>query len=234
VNPNALGSDLDQAVLGVFERDGFAILPRVLDDATLERFRDEADRLLRDSDDRGGVRNALGKSAISRDSTIAREIATSVLGPGTRLTKLTVFDKSPTANWTVPWHQDLTITVAERLDVEGFGPWSMKDGLPHVQAPVGILERIVAVRIHLDETPADNGALRVLAGTHHRGRLTANELRLLGEQSDETICPVALAGAMLMSPLLVHASRPAPWPARRRVLHYECCATPLPRGLAWA
>jgi ectoine hydroxylase-related dioxygenase (phytanoyl-CoA dioxygenase family) len=205
-----------------------------LDATTLERFRDESDRLLRDSADRGGARNALETSAIFRESTVALDLATAVLGPGTVLTKLTLFDKSPAANWKVPWHQDLTITVAERRDVEGFGPWSTKAGLPHVQAPAAVLANILAVRIHLDETPADNGALHVLAGSHGRGRLTAEGLRSLRAEMSETICPVPAAGAMLMSPLLVHASRPAALPARRRVLHYECCAQQLPAGLSWA
>ena len=34
------------------------------------------------------------------------------------------FDKSPEANWLVPWHQDLTLALRSRAEVPGFGPWS--------------------------------------------------------------------------------------------------------------
>ncbi len=145
-----------------------------------------------------------------------------------------MFDKTPRSNWKVPWHQDLTIAVSERREVAGFGPWSVKDGLPHVQPPASLLERIVALRLHLDDTPAANGALRVLAGTHKLGRLSAARIDALRRQIPETVCPVAAGGAMLMSPLLLHASSPSHAPLRRRVLHFEYSAADLPAGLAWA
>ena len=53
------------------------------------------------------------------------------------------FDKTPGANWPVLWHQDLTIAVAEQHDLEGWGPWSTKADVPHVQPPVPILVPIM-------------------------------------------------------------------------------------------
>lgn len=221
--------------LGVsFERDGFAILPAVVESSALEALRAEADRLLGESDARGGVRNALRKSSLFRGEGLAEEIAATLLGPATRVTKLTVFDKTPRANWKVPWHQDLTISVAERREVEGFGPWSTKGGVVHVQPPVAVLQRIVAVRIHLDATPVENGALRVLAGSHRMGRLTREQISELRRRVAETHCPVPAGGAMVLSPLLVHSSSPAASPRRRRVLHFELSSVPLPGGLTWA
>jgi len=217
-----------------FARDGFVILPALVGGAALDALCTEADRLLRDADERGGVRNGLMKSAILRDSGPALEIATSLLGSEARVTKLTLFDKSPAANWKVPFHQDLTISVAERGEVDGFGPWSTKDGVPHVQPPIQVLQQVVAIRIHLDATPADHGALRVLAGSHRLGRLTAEEMASLRQRLSETVCPVPLGGAMAMSPLLVHASSSSTSPDRRRVLHYEFSSCALPGGLAWA
>jgi hypothetical protein len=78
----------------------------------------------------------------------------------------TLFDKTADANWLVPWHQDLTICVKKKVDVPGYGPWTIKAGVPHVQPPVAILDRRLAVRIHLDNCSERNGALRVLPGTH--------------------------------------------------------------------
>src|SRR5436305_11656262 len=56
------------------------------------------------------------------------------------------FDKSAENNWAVAWHQDLTIAVQEHIDVPGYGPWSAKDGVVHVQPPVEILEQMITVR----------------------------------------------------------------------------------------
>jgi len=218
-------------------QNGFALIPGLLARELIVELRAEADQLLTDSDERGGVRNALAKSQLFRELAASGpigQVARQVLGSEAVPTKLTIFDKSPVANWKVPWHQDLTIRVRERFGVPGFGPWSIKDGEPHVQPPVSLLERILAVRLHLDDTPADNCALRIIPGSHRFGRLTAEEIAALRRERSEVVCPVGAGGAMLMSPLLLHASSVAAKASRRRVAHYEFCATPLPSPLSWS
>lgn len=220
-----------------FESRGFLVVPRVVQGELLETLRAEADRLLTGSAERGGVRNGLAKSAVLSDlagSGVPLRMARSVLGSQATPTKLTIFDKTSDANWRVPWHQDLTITVAERCDHPGYGPWSVKDGLPHVQPPVHVLQQTVAVRLHLDDTPSANGALRVLPGTHLMGRLLDVRIQDLRSQIEAEVCSLPAGGAMLMSPLLLHSSCRAASPKRRRVLHFEYSAALLPEGLSWA
>jgi ectoine hydroxylase-related dioxygenase (phytanoyl-CoA dioxygenase family) len=183
------------------------------------------------------VRNVLDKSEalrrLARDGPPAR-LAVALLGEAAQPTKLTLFDKTAQANWKVPWHQDLTIAVTDRVEADGFGPWSIKDGVHHVQAPASVLGAILAIRLHLDDTPATNGALRVIPGSHRLGRLSGDEIASLLSKQPETLCPLPAGGAMLMSPLLLHASSPAVQPGRRRILHFEYGATDLPAGLSWA
>jgi ectoine hydroxylase-related dioxygenase (phytanoyl-CoA dioxygenase family) len=159
---------------------------------------------------------------------------TSVLGDRARPTKATFFDKTPQANWKVPWHQDMTIAVRERNDVPGFGPWSVKGGVPHVLAPPDVLQHIVALRLHLDDCDIDNGALHVLPGSHLQGRLSHESLAEMRRSTDEVVVAVPKGGAMLMYPLLAHASSSAKQPQHRRVLHIEYAAIDLPGGLRWA
>ena len=220
-----------------FLETGFAVVEGVLEKADLEPLRDEVDLLLSAKRTAGGVRNVLGKSRLLRElaeSECAEVLARTILGSAPQPTKLTIFDKSVVANWKVPWHQDLTISVAERREVVGFGPWSTKDGVANVQPPASVLSQVVAIRLHLDETSPSNGALRVLSGTHKFGRLSPSQIAAFREQVPETVCPVGSGGCMLMSPLLLHASSQASSPRRRRVLHFEYSAIELPGGLAWA
>jgi Phytanoyl-CoA dioxygenase (PhyH) len=143
------------------------------------------------------------------------------------------FDKSSDTNWLVPWHQDLTLALRARADVTGFGPWSMKDGVPHVQAPVALLQQMLTVRLHLDDADGSNGALRVLPGSHRLGRLSADCIqRLRGEHSD-FLCIVSAGDAVLMRPLLLHASGRSASKHHRRVLHIEYAAFTLPDELHW-
>jgi hypothetical protein len=143
------------------------------------------------------------------------------------------FDKSAEGNWLVPWHQDLTLAVRERSETPGFGPWSVKDGVPHVQPPVELLEQMLTVRIHLDDADESNGALRVLPGSHRLGRLPAERIQELRTQLAETLCNARAGDVLLMRPLLLHASSRSTKPGHRRVLHVEYAAFELPPNLDW-
>src|ERR1700677_81914 len=131
------------------------------------------------------------------------------------------FDKSPDANWLVAWHQDLTLAVRERAEVPGFEPWSNKEGVPHVQPPAELLEQMLTVRLHLDNCDEENGALRVLPGSHRHGKLSPARIRELRAQSSDYLCVVPSGGALIMKPLLLHASGRSLSNAHRRILHIE-------------
>lgn len=143
------------------------------------------------------------------------------------------FDKSSAANWLVPWHQDLTIALHSRADVAAFGPWSVKEGIPHAQPPVELLKRMLTLRLHLDDADAGNGALRILPGSHRYGRLSSGQIQQLRAEVSEILCPVAAGDAMLMRPLLLHASGRATDERHRRVVHIEYAAFELPPPLQW-
>jgi len=143
------------------------------------------------------------------------------------------FDKSPEANWLVTWHQDLTLALQSRADVAGFGPWSVKDGVPHVQPPVEFLEKMLTVRLHLDDADETNGALRVLPGSHRLGRLHFERIQQLRSQQPDFLCAVSAGDALLMRPLLLHASGRSTSGRHRRVLHIEYADFTLPAELQW-
>jgi hypothetical protein len=218
-----------------FTQTGFQIFPAVLDAEQVAPLQREAERLVQSGS--AGCRGVLGESPMIRELTLSdpfRSLANSALPAAAFPVRAIFFDKTPDTNWKIPWHQDLTIAVVESREVEGFGPWSVKDSVPHAHAPVWLLERMVALRLHLDDCPADNGALRVLPGSHREGKLSAAQVATWRERVQETVCEVPAGGALMMMPLLLHASSAATRPGHRRVLHLEYACDPLPGGLRWA
>jgi hypothetical protein len=145
----------------------------------------------------------------------------------------TLFDKSPEKNWLVSLHQDLSIPVRHRVTSPDCSGWSEKDGQVYVQPPVGVLEQLVAVRVHIDDCPADTGALRVVAKSHVKSRLSRGRAAELRRENGETAVPVARGGALVMRPLILHASSKATSLASRRVLHFVFGPPRLPSGLEW-
>ncbi len=143
------------------------------------------------------------------------------------------FDKSPEKNWLVPWHQDLTLALRARAEVPGFGPWSVKDGIPHVQPPIELLRQMLTVRLHLDDADENNGALRVLPGSHRFGRLDAPQIQALRDEHADFLYAASAGDALLMRPLLLHASSRSNSDRHRRILHIEYASSALPSGLEW-
>jgi hypothetical protein len=210
-------------------RDGWVPLPGLLTASALDALRDAA------ADLTGPVRDACAAIPLVREvaqDPRVRGAAGAALGGDPFLVRATWFDKAPGANWPVAWHQDKTIPVAERAEVEGFGPWSVKDGRPHVEAPLAVLERMVAVRILVDDCDAACGPLRVVPGTH-RAKHSRADIDAAVARGPVVDCVGAAGDALLMRPLLVHGSRRAAPGRRRRVLHIEYATGSLAPPLRW-
>jgi hypothetical protein len=184
----------------------------------------------------GGIRDALRRlpdlpRIINHPAVIG--VVRATLGRAAFAVRGVLFDKNAAANWKVPWHQDLTVAVRARTDVDGYGPWSLKAGVPHVQPPAHVLEQMLAVRLHLDNCGTTNGPVRVLAGTHRLGRLSSEAITEAQRRHQEVTCSVGRGGLLAMRPLLLHASSAAVVAQRRRVLHLEFAACELAPGLEW-
>jgi hypothetical protein len=76
------------------------------------------------------------------------------------------FDKPETSNWYVSYHQDLTISLDKKVQIRNYGPWTSKSNQFAVQPPIEILENIFTIRIHLDYTNEQNGALKIIPKSH--------------------------------------------------------------------
>lgn len=184
-----------------------------------------------------GLRNLLQAMPAARDlawSATILNLVQPILGCGAKPVKGILFDKTELANWAVPWHQDITISVRARWSVPGYDAWSEKDGIPHVQPPVEVLENILAVRIHLDPCPAENGALKIIPGSHTHGRLSDDEVDRWRSTVAPVTCSADAGDVLLMRPLILHSSAAATSPNHRRVIHLEYSAYQLPGGLEWS
>lgn len=154
-----------------------------------------------------------------------------ILGPECGLVRILYFDKPPERTWALPWHKDLTIAVKPGCESAAWGRKpTLRAGVPHVEAPLSVLEQMLTLRIHLDPATSENGPLEVLAGSHRTGK------QLVMDDQPETSILTAAGDVLAMRPLLAHCSGKShpETPLHRRILHLEFAATPhLPDGFAW-
>jgi ectoine hydroxylase-related dioxygenase (phytanoyl-CoA dioxygenase family) len=172
---------------------------------------------------RAGARHLMSHPtvvAVANDERLL-VISRRVLGPAAVPFRATLFEKTGRANWLVAWHQDKVLPLASSFESSEWGPWSIKAGVPCSGAPAWALERVVALRVHLDESAGDNGPLRVIPGSHRLGLLSAEAIHELVRTEPFVECQVGRGGVLAMRPLVVHSSSKAISRRPRRVLHIE-------------
>lgn len=161
-----------------------------------------------------------------------KQLVAEVFGDNVFAVKSIYFNKPEKSNWYVAYHQDLTISVDKKVEMEGFGPWTVKQQQFAVQPPLAILERNFTIRIHLDDTDNDNGALKVIPKSHLKGIYRPETIDWNIEE--EVVCEVESGGVMLMKPLILHSSGRTTNGQKRRVIHIEFSDVDLPKGLQWS
>ncbi len=233
---------MSESLLEEIDKCGFATIPQIINDEQIETLikclseLDTSSEVIKKSNAIYGVRNLLNFSPKIQELAKSQKVKSLVgiiLGKNAKPVRAIFFDKTTEANWKVPLHQDLTIAVKEKHETAGFTAWSRKANVQHVQPPISILEKMLTVRIHLDDTDDTNGALKVMPNSHKHGRLSAPEIQDLRKTNQIKVCNVKRGDAFLMRPLIVHSSSAGTNPNHRRVIHIEFSAENLPNNLEW-
>lgn len=198
------------------EKKGFCHVPTCLPVSTLEALRKTIF-----SNDSAGQRCLLDHPSVRETSLALKRqlVATGHLDLTAVAIQAIAFDKTPGTNWKVAWHQDLMFPFAAPVSSPGFDLASIKQGVPYARPPVPVLQRLLAVRLHLDDCGPDNGPLRVSHGTHLDGILDSREIPETVARHGEMALTATAGEALLMRPLLLHASSKATRPDHRRILH---------------
>ena len=212
--------------------DGAQLFTQALDEAACGRLETALAAL---PTSRPGVRIGEGRQLqpFLDDAGPIGAIAASVLGEQARAVRAILIDKTAERNWALGWNQDRTIVVEERIDTDGYGPWTVKSGLIQVEPPFEILERMVTLRVHLDAVDERNAPLRIVPGSHRLGRLPETEIERVVATFGERLCLADRGDVWLYATSIVHASLAADPPRRRRVLQVDFSADAKPGSLAW-
>lgn len=223
-------------MLNKLKSDGFVIAPQIFGCQFVEGLAQEIDTTY-PTISAAGIRGLAQKVKSIRtlaQSSEIRKLVESDLGINGRLVRSIYFNKSADINWQVAWHQDLTIAVQEKLEIEGYRSWSLKEGVPHVHPPLHVLERMLTVRVHLDFADESNGALWVAPGSHRLGKISSSDASNIATRFGKHLCSVNAGDVMLFKPLILHASYKAASTHKRRVIHFEFANVDLPSPLRWS
>lgn len=223
------------------EKYGFSVINKVYSDEEVRRIINVLDHIdttrenFRKSEDLFAIRQFLKEIPEINDLIFngnIKKVVKEIFGEKYFVVKSIYFDKPETSNWYVAYHQDLTISVDKKLELSGFGPWTTKQNQFAVQPPLNVLENIYTIRIHLDDTDENNGALKVIPTSHSKGIYRPETIDWTVET--EEICNVEKGGIMLMKPLTLHGSNRTTNGKKRRVIHIEFSDMELPEVLQWA
>jgi ectoine hydroxylase-related dioxygenase (phytanoyl-CoA dioxygenase family) len=211
-----------------FARHGFAVIPGVADAGRCAQYAAQIS-----AHDTAGSRTLLSQPwcAELAGSLASAPALQGLLPAGHIAVQCTFFEKSGSVNWLVPVHQDLSIPVQERVEDALLRGWSRKEDGWYVQPPAGLLEQMIAVRLHLDPCGATDGPVHVVPGSHLQGVVSPQDAVTM--RQDEVACLAEVGDLLVMRPLLMHRSSKATGASRRRVLHFLFGPAGLPHGLEW-
>lgn len=212
--------------------DGAERTSRVLDERGLKVLKDV---LAGQPQDVAGVRlfAVEGLRAFLEAGGPIGAIATRALGDSPQPVRAILFDKTPAANWSLAWHQDRVIAVRERVDVEGYGPWSRKHGALHVAPPFEILRAMITLRVHIDAVTQTNAPLLIAPGSHRLGRISEVDVPTAVARCGVATCLAEPGDVWAYATPILHGSERAKEPTHRRVLQVDYAVGELPGGLAW-
>jgi len=181
-----------------------------------------------------GIRNADKKfssiAKLTSDSKLLEKANSYLQGTAMKV-RVIFFDKNQNNNWLVAWHQDRTVAVSHEFKLNGWGPWTVKDNIVHVQPPIEVLNQMITFRIHLDSADRNNGCLKVIAGSHKHGIMNQKQIIQLTKSEEINYCEVVSGDVVVMRPHLLHASSKSLEPRNRRVVHIEYSSHELPNGV---
>jgi phytanoyl-CoA dioxygenase PhyH len=161
-------------------------------------------------------------------------LAVATLGIAARPVRCVLFDKSTDRNWALGWHQDRTIAVREKFDVLGFGPWTRKSGIVHVEPPFHYIAGMITLRAFLDPCEPDNGPLLVAPGSHALGKVAEGDIPGVVGECGQVACLASPGDVWICATSILHASEASRRAMRRRLLMVDYSAAELPEPLQWA
>ena len=162
------------------------------------------------------------------DNDNFKNLLTTICDKSFFISKAIYFNKTSNSNWFVSYHQDLSISVKNKIETVGYASWTKKKGQLGVIPPLHILENSFTFRIHLDKTNETNGVLKVISKSHKKGIIRVDNDFDASKEGEEIICNVDKGGVMLMQPLLLHSSQKSISEKSRRVIHLEFCNKEIP------
>lgn len=224
---------LQGGCLSSFDEAGFVVVDDVLDSKRCDELGTEVDSV---AAQRAGSRTLLSLPCCRSLATMLKQHPRigHLLPRGGVAVQCTLFNKTAQKNWLVSFHQDLSVPVRTYVDSSQWGGWSQKEGQWFVQPPDEVLSNLVAVRLHLDASTVENGPLRIVPGSHQFGRLGTAQAEEQRQSAGEIPVHAPKGGALVIHPLVLHASSKATRPTARRVLHFLFGPAGLPNGLDWA
>lgn len=172
------------------------------------------------------------KAALSEESSVLRAVRR--LSPDAMPVRIVAFNKSESANWGVPWHQDRVIAVAEKAEIAGYNNWTNKSGTWHCEPPQSILDEMLFVRIHLDVNDQLNGAMEIALGSHSSGFVPSANAENVANTFPLETCVAERGDVLILKMLTLHSSKPAKVQSGRRVFRIDFSPSRLPPPLSWS
>lgn len=152
---------------------------------------------------------------------------------GAKAVRFVSFSKNIKENWSLPWHQDRVIAVAEKFDLSGFSHWSRKSGIWHCEPPKAVLANMIFARVYLNDIHQNSGGLELALGSHKFGKIVSRDVEQVVGNCPIELCQASRGDVLLVKALTLHRSGKSKSSEPRRVIRIDYSSERLPHPLKW-
>lgn len=131
------------------------------------------------------------------------------------------FNKSNETNWSLPWHQDRVIAVAEKTSHTELKNWTRKSGVWHCEPTSAVLAQMAFAYITFDDIHDAMGGLELAEGTHKFGSIPEAEIESHIQTAVKIRPDMKIGQTLLVSALTLHRSAPMMAQGNRRSLRID-------------
>ena len=203
-----------------FRHEGRAWLRGAIAPETIEKLRS-----LVDLDGKPGARVAPESTLFQTicEAPFSRILASKF--QGVKPERVVVFNKTSVANWALPWHQDRVIAMEQKTEQPGYTKWTRKAGIWHCEPPEHVLQKMLFVRVHLDDVTAENGAMEIAVGSHRLGKFPKADVKAAVGSFKHEVTEAGAGDVLVLSMLTLHRSLPSRSDQSRRALRVDYAPT---------
>ena len=149
------------------------------------------------------------------------------LGEGYSLIRSAYFDNRVSKPEKTVWRQRRRLTFPVKIEGADYSNWQLEGDFFSAEPPARIMQDMVIVRIHLDDSDQNNGELKIFKGSHSQ-ILDHSAIKVITENGLPSNCGILAGGIQILKPFILQSETKRSRSKKNRIIELTFSSSDLP------